>query len=91
MKYTETQVREFSINYRDPCDLVFVYNIDYSIDFLRQFNDTADMDELVCRLYNNYRILTDGIHTLSFANWIDVTEPKLKEFLNKDRRWLWDK
>lgn len=91
MKYTESQVREFSVNYKDPCDLFFVYNNYYSIDFLREFNNIADMDELVCRLYNNYRILTDGIHTLSFATWIDMTEPKLKEFLKKDRRRLWDK
>lgn len=35
MKYTESQIREFRANYKDPCDLVFVYNIEYSIDFLR--------------------------------------------------------
>ena len=90
MKFTEEQVREFSVNYKNPCDLIFVYNADYSIDFLRQFNDTADMDEVVCRLYNNYRYNTSSSNHLTFANWINATEPRLKEFLKKDKRRFWD-
>lgn len=90
MKFTEEQVREFSANYKDPCDLVSVFDTDWTVDFLREFTNTANMDNFICRMYNNYRILTDGIHTLSFASWIEATEPKLKEFLKKDRRRLWD-
>ena len=68
MQYTESQLREYLVDFLADSSLMYCFEAKFSIDFLREFVGHIDMD----------------------ANWIDVTEPKLKEFLSKDRKRLWD-
>lgn len=90
MWYTESQLREYLIDFLANSSLMYCFEANFSINFLREFVGHVDMDEVVCRLYNTYRYKTPSSNHLTFANWIDVTEPKLKEFLSKDRKRLWD-
>ena len=93
MKFTEERVREFRADFEeDPVHLVTTFDTEWTIDFIREFVNTGvDMDEFVCRMYNNYRSkFNNSVSYLTFANWINATEPRLKEFLKKDRRRFWD-
>lgn len=93
MKFTVERVREFRIDFENcPSHLVTLFETEWTIDFIREFVNTGvDMDEFVCRMYNNYRSkFNNSVSYLTFANWINATEPRLKEFLKKDRRRFWD-